>query len=341
MGLYVKQSGFFTTIQDLGRFGFQDRGFSVSGAMDTESLKLANLLVDNPEGEAGLELTMTGGTYVFTCTQMIAITGADMQPKRNQQPVSMYQALLFKAGDELSFGCAVKGLRTYLSVAGGFHVPLVLNSKATDIKAGVGGYLGRKLKNGDEISFADPKVYLPNFLSRRIEAPANRFERSIIRVVLGAQQEEFTKEGIYIFFHEVYTITNDSDRMGYRLEGSRVRHQAGADILSDGIAFGAIQIPSNGRPMIMLADRQTTGGYTKIGAVISVDIPLLVQKRPGDEITFQKVELLEAQVLYREREEKRKEWMKKIHKPCVEVLEPRRTSLRIQKLLEAVKGEDA
>lgn len=332
MGILVIKNGFFTTVQDLGRIGYQESGFPVSGAMDTISLRIANMLVDNLEGEAGLELTMTGGRYRFTTSEVIAITGADMEPKKNGIPIPMYQAILFDKGDELSFEVAKTGYRTYIAFAGGLKIPRVMGSKSTYTKCKIGGLQGRALKNGDVLEFEAPKAFLTNFLSRKASKVQKTEEDSMIRVILGPQESAFSSKGITTFLEETYVCTSEFDRMGCRLDGAEIEHTASADIISDGISFGAIQVPAHGKPIIMMADRQTTGGYTKIATVITVDLPKLAQKKPGDTIRFLQVTVEEAQRLYCEKEMELEALYKEIHKPCIETMEPRAAFLRIKEL---------
>lgn len=298
MGIIVRSKGFLTTIQDLGRFGYQQYGVPASGAMDQRSMKIANLLVDNPTGEAVLEMLLLGAMIEFSVPNVIAITGADLSPAINGTPAPSYAAIAVKAGDILSFEGMRWGSHCYVAFAGGLDVPLVMGSKSTYIKAGIGGWQGRRLENKDQIPFAAPKETLPNMRGRAF-IPED-FSQSIcdIRVVMGPQEDCFTPEGIKTFLSSPYTFTNEFDRMGCRLEGSAIAHITDGNIISDGIAFGAVQVPSHGQPIVMLADRQTVGGYAKIATVISVDLPKLVQKSAGDKIRFRAVSLEEAQALY-------------------------------------------
>lgn len=332
MGALFLKSGLMTTVQDLGRTGYQKDGFSVSGAMDIRSAKIANMLVDNPENEAVIEFMMTGPTIKFTSETIIAITGADFEPMINGEPAPMYTAIYVNKEDILELKYAKTGIWGYLSVSSRLNVPVVMGSRSTNLKCGIGGFQGRKIKKDDQIWFRTKKRYIPSFLSRTIE-PEN-FGKSIktIRVIPGPQTEYFTKKGIDTFFSEDYEITAEADRMGFRLEGPEIEHRFGSDIISDGIPFGAIQIPSHGKPIIMLADRQTTGGYAKIGTVASVDIPDLVQSKEGTKIKFTKITVREAQKLYREQEQIFDSIRETIHRPCREVIAPRITAQRIMRL---------
>lgn len=299
MGIRINQPGLLTTIQDFGRTGFQKFGISPSGAMDRRALAIANLLVGNRAGEAGLEMTMVGASIEFTVPNLVAVTGGNFTPTLNGASVPMYAAFPVNAGDTLAFGMAQSGCRCYVSFAGGLDVPVVMGSKSTNLKCKIGGFEGRKLKMGDEISFTSPTAYKPDLNKRFLEYREPKENEVTLRVVLGPQEDYFTEAGIRTFLQETYTVTNRSDRMGCSLEGPKVEYKTKADIISDGIPLGAVQIPSGGKPIIMLSDRQTTGGYAKIATVVSTDLSLFVQRKAGDKIHFQKVSMREAQAVNR------------------------------------------
>ncbi|NLA76553.1 MAG: biotin-dependent carboxyltransferase family protein [Clostridiales bacterium] len=294
--------GALTTVQDLGRYGYMQFGFSASGAMDARSARIANLLADNDERDGVLEMTMLGIKADFDEDCVIALAGADMKPELNGESVPMYAALEVKAGDVLSLSPASGGLRCYMAVSGGFDIPLVMGSFSTNLKCAVGGFCGRALRAGDILGFRNERKTLFGIASRRLneeDIPAGSDE---IRVVAGPQDDYFTGEGSDTFFSEAYTLSNASDRMGLRLEGKSIAAKEKSDIISDGIALGSVQIPASGKPIIMMADRQTTGGYAKIATVISADISVLAQKRPGDVIRFKQVSIKEAQKIYKAQE---------------------------------------
>ena len=298
--------GLMTTVQDLGRYGYQQYGVSVSGAMDYVAAKLANILAGNDENEGLLEITLMGPVIEFLSDAVIAITGGEIGASINDEPICMNKSTAVRAGDRLSFKGVKKGCRCYAAFAGGIDVPVVMGSKSTFLKAGIGGYKGRALKTGDILNIGSsvatvsfPERSAENFYDYDIEGCKVK-----LRVVLGPQEDTFTNEGIDTLFSNEYSVTSSSDRMGYTLEGTAIRHRAGADIISDGIAMGAIQVPSKGNPIIMMADRQTTGGYTKIGNVATVDLPKIAQTKPGDKITFEKISLSEAHGLYKSLEGK-------------------------------------
>lgn len=302
----ILMSGPLTTIQDEGRPAYQQSGMSVSGVMDFYSFRAANLLVGNRETEAVLECTLLGPTLQFTGDSVLAVTGAEAPMKLNGRPAPMWQTLAVKSGDQISFGPAAKGIRLYIAFAGGIDVPVVMESKSTYLKAKVGGLHGRSLKSGDELGLNQAGVDLRKIALKKAEGKiVPKFRSSLIlRTVLGPQDDYFTAKGLKTFLTEPYTVSNESDRMGYRLEGTAIEQKNGGDIISDGIVMGAIQVPSNGKPIALMADRQTTGGYTKIATVATADLPLLGQARPGDQVRFQKITVQEAQELRKDFERK-------------------------------------
>ncbi len=304
MGIKIIKAGLLTTIQDMGRYGYQETGMSVSGVMDTRSASLANILVGNDEGEGVLEVTMMGPTIEFTADNVIAVTGGDLGAALNGAPLPRYEAVSVKAGQTLSFAAPKAGARAYIAVAGGFDVPVVMGSKSTNLKSKIGGFQGRKLETGDEIGFTAPKAFLPNMAQRKLPVPDFSAKERELRVVLGPQDDCFPQSSIDTFFNNVYTISNEYDRMGCRMQGEVIKHKVGGDIITDGISFGAVQVPSHGNPIVMMADHQTTGGYTKIGNVISVDLPILAQCMPGHKIHFKWISIEAAQYWYcREKKE--------------------------------------
>lgn len=301
----IIKPGLLTTVQDLGRSGYQQYGVTVSGVMDNVSARLANILVGNDEGEGLLEVTMLGPEIEFLADIVIAITGGDLLPVLNNHAVAMGKSLLVKKGDKLAFRGIKNGCRSYIAFSGGIEVPILMGSKATFTRGSIGGHEGRALKAGDLLTIGEPRDALNLLTGRVLQENWYEYSHTIeLRVVLGPQEDAFTEAGLKTFFSSQYGVTNECDRMGYRLEGERIEHKKGGDIISDGIAMGAIQIPSHGNPIIMMADRQTTGGYTKIGNVITVDLPKVAQAKPGDKIIFKEVALEEAHALLRDLEGK-------------------------------------
>ena len=299
MGMTFLNGGFLTTVQDAGRIGFQQYGVPVSGVMDPRSFALSNILVGNEPDEAALEITMMGPAILFDEANIIAVTGGNLSPVLNGETMPMYRAIPVKAGDKLSFGLQVSGCRAYLAVAGGLDIPPVMGSRSTYLKAKIGGVEGRKINRDDKIAFRAPKTDLPNLaLGRTVAAEDFSATQKTLRVILGPQDDAFTPEGIDTFLNTAYSVTNQFDRMGCRLEGKTIAHIKDGNIISDGISMGAVQVPSEGKPIIMLADRQTTGGYTKIANVITADFPLIAQCKFGDTIRFKAVSITEAQDIY-------------------------------------------
>ena len=327
MGIVVKKPGVLTTIQDAGRIGYMGSGFAPSGVMDRRAFIIANLLVENDPNTCAIEFALAGPTLRFTTSTFIAITGGDFSPTLDGKPVPMYSALMVKRGSILHFGAPRTGAYGYVAVAGGsVRVPEVMGSRSTSLQ--LGDYLPFMTKNLD---------FLPNLGSHRIEYDATYgfgSEETVVRVVPGPQEDMFTERGIETFYNQAYEATAKCDRMGYRLDGPEIETKHGSDIISDGIAFGAIQVPSHGRPIIMLADRQTTGGYAKIGTIASVDIPKLVQCRPGSRIRFTPITVQEAQTLYRKEYQYFKGLAKIVRRPCADGISPRRTARRLRPILE-------
>ena len=287
MNITVLSPGPLTTVQDMGRFGAMDTGFSPGGAMDHSSLVLANLLVGNSPEEGVLEMTLMGASLRFSCDTVISLTGADMTPKINGIPVPGYQSLFVKKGDELTTGYAKSGMRGYLAVAGGFDLPRVMGSLSTNLKCKIGGFQGRKLSQGDQIPLK--RSSSEAFPVRSLPPLAMPGDVLSLHVIPGPQDDAFTPAGMAHFFTEEYTVSQTSDRMGIRLEGTSVESHNGVDIISDAVTSGSVQIPPSGMPLIMMADRQTTGGYAKIATVISADLDSLAQARPGCHIRFHAV----------------------------------------------------
>lgn len=290
----VINGGILTTIQDSGRYGYQELGIPTSGVMDDYNYRLANILVGNKLDEAVLEMTYFGPTLKFNEDLTLAITGSDMNPKINGQPAPMFETIKVKAGDTLQFGKVNEGVRGYLAFGGSIDVPVVNGSKSAHIKTKMGGIDGRALKPKDTLNIVGSK----DKTMRRI--PENYLPKfnhcNLLRVVLGPQDDYFTEKGIHDLFRSGgYQVTKDFDRMGIRLKGTSIEHKETADIISDGTTFGSIQVPANGQPIILVADRQTTGGYTKIGNVITPDLHKLAQMSFLDKILFQKVTIDEAQ----------------------------------------------
>lgn len=296
MSITILNPGLLTTVQDFGRIGYQQFGVPVSGVVDPRAMSIANILVDNPEDEAVLECTMLGPQIRFDAPNAIAITGGDLGPTIDNQPIPNYAAIRVEAGQVLRFAGLRSGCRAYIAFAGGLDIAPVMGSRSTYMKAKIGGVEGRKLQKDDVIKFRKPNPDLRGLNIRHISPEfVPRLEYKI-RVVLGPQDDMFTEHGIETFLSESYVVTPEFDRMGCRLDGEIIEHKGeSGDIISDGIAFGAIQVPTAGKPIIMLSDRQTTGGYTKIANVISADFRILAQLKAGDRVRFAQVSVAAAQ----------------------------------------------
>lgn len=295
MSITVLSPGLLTTVQDMGRVGYQQFGVSVSGVMDPRSAALANILAGNDMGEAVLECTMMGPKLRFDRACVIAITGGDLGPTLDGQPIPGYRALAVRAGQVLGFTAPKTGCRAFIAFSGGLDIPLAMGSRSTDLKAKLGGLQGRRLEKGDAIGFRSPVEALPRMADRALRPEFAPQPVYTLRAVLGPQDDAFTQDGFRTFLTGAYTVTPEFDRMGCRLSGPAIQHRQTADIISDGIAFGAVQVPSSGAPIIMLADRQTTGGYTKIANVITADFRILAQLKAGDKVRFAEVSVEEAQ----------------------------------------------
>ncbi|SDE30109.1 biotin-dependent carboxyltransferase family protein [Sporomusa acidovorans] len=290
----VIQQGFFTTVQDEGRWGYQAYGLPTAGMMDRQAGRTANLLAGNALQAAVLEMTSMGAAFRFDEEQLVAVAGADMQVKVNGVSVPNWSAFVVPKNGEVRFAAAVTGYRAYMAVRGGVDVPLVLGSRSTCVKAGIGGYQGRTLRQGDVLAVGQageeagrartlPHEYVPAYGGK-----------VSVRVILGPQQDMFADEAIATFFTKAYTVTKQADRIGYRLTGPRILPVSTADIISDAVYQGAVQIATNGMPFIMMADHQTTGGFAKIGYVLRSDLPKVAQTKTGDSIRFCRVSEAEA-----------------------------------------------
>jgi len=298
----VIKPGWLTTVQDLGRYGFQQYGVPVSGVMDRFATIVGNRLVGNQDQAAVLECTLKGPELLFQQATVIAITGADLSPTIDDQRVPLWERINIPRGGRLRFGSQRSGSRAYLAIAGGIDVPMVLGSRSTHYSSATGGLQGRPLQPGDMLPTGQPaestghlsKTPLPDRLRPH-------YDRSVtLRVILGPQQDCFSKDALRNLTGSSYTISPQSDRMGYRLTGPKI-DRAGSDrFISDGTAIGTVQVPSDRQPILLMADRQTTGGYPKIAVVISADLPLAAQLMPGDAIRFSTCTVAEAQAILRQ-----------------------------------------
>jgi antagonist of KipI len=313
MTVEVIRPGLLTSVQDLGRFGMQHFGVPVSGAMDGYALRVANRLAGNEEGAAALELTLAGPVLEFGADTLISLSGGDLEAMIDGKLLPMNRPVWVARGRRLSFGRCIAGCRAYLAFAGGIDVAPVLGSRSTYVRAALGGLDGRALKAGDRIAIATgtsaccPGLRdLPAFRRDGFAAPRWSvqvgFERlrlrpQRIRFVAG-RHWEYLEPGVReAFTNESFQVGRSSDRMGYRLDGVRLKSGEGGDIASEAVAFGTIQLPPDGNPIILMADRQTIGGYPRLGEVASADLPLLAQLKPGDSLRFERIALADAQRL--------------------------------------------
>ncbi len=298
MEIEILSAGPLTTVQDLGRFGYLESGIGSAGVMDRAAYAAANELVGNKNNEAVLELTLYGAQIRFSDEAVIAVTGADMNPVINGEAVEMYRALKVRTDDVLALGMAAAGCRAYIAVRGGIDVEPVMNSRSTDLKAKIGGFMGRKLSQGDILKIGESRALSHREEEKLFHKCLERPDYSgdvTVRVIEGPQEEYFTEKGIESFYGEAYKVLPESDRMGIRLSGDRVESKEATDIISDGIVFGSVQIPASGQPIILMADHQTTGGYAKIATVVSEDLSLLAQLKPGNTVSFVKADISEVQ----------------------------------------------
>ncbi len=300
--LIVRAPGALSLVQDSGRAGFQRFGVSESGAIDRDALLVGNLLVGNDIDPAAVEVTFGGAQFQFSQDSLVAITGGDLQPSLDGTPLEMWESFWAPAGSTLSFAAPVAGLRAYLAVNGGIATEPVLESRSTHLASGLGGLAGSQLAAGDRLPVGDGSESRRAGAKLPHELRPDYGDEITVRVVPGPQQDQFTDAGMRSFFESPYKVTESSDRQGLRLDGPAIESVSGSyDIVSDAVVFGSVQVPGDGKPIVLLADRQTTGGYAKIGVVATVDLPLLAQAGPDATVRFAEVSVVEAQRLMRER----------------------------------------
>jgi biotin-dependent carboxylase-like uncharacterized protein len=281
----VIRPGLLTTIQDIGRWGYQSRGVPVAGPMDPYSHRAANALVGNPPFAATLEVTLLGPEIGFEEERVLVVTGAEFELRLNGRSVPTNAPCIAPAGSSLAFGPRIRGARAYIGVEGGFELPVMLGSRATHVAVGMGGLGGRALKAGDRLPLGERS-------SRRREVRPMPLARALpdghagVRVMIGPQHQRFRADALDVLQRAPYKLGLTSDRMAFRLEGFPLAHTSNADIISEATPIGSIQVPSSGLPIVLMADRQTTGGYPKIATLISADLGLAGQLAPGDTISF-------------------------------------------------------
>lgn len=298
----IVQPGMFATVQDLGRWGQQASGMVVSGAMDAYALQCGNALVGNPRNAAALEFAVRGPHVRVLRETVIAVCGADLNAMKNGRPLPRWKSVRVPAGSELSFGSPNAGVFAYLCVSGGIDVPALMESRSTYARAGIGGLEGRMLRAGDVLKAGTPG---PFAREGRWVAPSDTpvYATTVeVRAVPGPQEELFPRESFEAFYTLPYARTAQSDRMGYRLSGETLHLRQEGGILSEAVAVGSVQVPPDGQPIVLMAERQTTGGYAKIATVISADIPRLAQLSAGGTVRFRYCTLEEAQEVAADRE---------------------------------------
>ena len=295
----VLKPGLFSTIQDSGRIGYQSKGVVVGGAMDQFAYQTGNILLGNNRNSASLEITMMGPVLQALESCVISICGADLSPKIDKKTVGSWKTVKIEKDQILSFGKPINGIRTYIAISGGFSVPEVLKSSSTYVKGKIGGVNGRTLKDGD-ILYGKEQIKSRIGVGLAWEIIPDYDPKEPIRVIFGPDSDRFTAHATRTLLNSEYRITNAADRMGYRLDGPPIKHKTGADIISDATNVGTIQVPKDGKPIILMSDHQTTGGYTRIANVISIDIPLIAQRYPGQTIHFKKITIEKAQSLYKQ-----------------------------------------
>jgi antagonist of KipI len=306
----VIRPGLQTTVQDLGRWGWQARGVPVAGPMDPYSHRIANALVGNGAREATLEIALIGPELEFEDDRVVAVAGAHFAVSIDGRAASVGAPLRVHAGERLRFGLRTRGSRAYLAIGGGVSTPLVLGSRATHLVSRMGGMGGRALAGGDRLPLGEGSQIISDSHARGAALPAAvdpvgavQSGRARVRVVRGPQLEWFADDAFAALQAGVYTITPQSDRMGFRLQGPQLSYGRTGEMISDAMPFGAVQVPPAGEPILLMADRQTTGGYPAIATVISADIGMAGQLGPGDEISFIACTLAEARIARAEREE--------------------------------------
>lgn len=323
LSIRVLSPGLLTTIQDLGRWGYQKFGVVVGGAMDPFACRVANWLVGNEEGAAVLEITLLGPKLLFTEDTLLSLCGANLSPRVNGYPLPLWRTIWVRRGSVLSFGAPVAGCRAYLAVAGGFDLCPVMGSRSTYLRAGLGGWKGRALQAGDELPVQPPTALAQSAMKSLLRQKGWREAKSpfvashwtihrdifppyqrhpCLRVLRGPQFSWFTPQSQELFFRETFQVTTQSDRMGYRLVGPMLQLSESMELISEAVTWGTIQVPAGGQAIILMADRQTTGGYPKIAQVAAVDWPVLAQVAPGEMLRFRELSLAAAEHALLQRE---------------------------------------
>ena len=307
MSLTIIKAGILDTIQDRGRTGFASWGINPGGAMDRYASEVSNILAGNESHLALIEIHFPAPQILFQQTALIAITGADFTPLLNDQPVSLWQPLLVRRNTILQFSQWKQGARCYLAIHGGLSVKKWLNSYSTNTKALAGGWQGRRLEKGDEIKFGESKIYYAGLLKQGKDLQPLGWKACIRKIydrpneisfITGHEWTMVDKISKQSMLNESFAIQSLSDRMGYHLKGTPLALTEHKELLSSGVSFGTMQLLPNGQIIILMADHQTTGGYPRIGHVISAHLPKLAQLRPGDEVRFKLTDVQTAEHLH-------------------------------------------
>ena len=318
----VTRAGFLTSVQDLGRVGFRQFGVSIGGALDSHALRIANLLVGNDESDAGLEITLGGLQLRFAQERIVAWCGGEFDIRVGSTSLAAGHAVLLRANEEMAVNQPKTGCRAWLAISGGINVPAVLDSRSTDLRANFGGLNGRALRDGDEIALGKNSKRAQSLVdllrAQRVSSWSPPHDWSspalrdpVLRIIRGSDWNRFNDSTHHALTTQKFSVTAEADRMGARLDGPELRRNddiAGLaaansmDLISEAVVPGTIQVPPGGKPIVLLGDCQTIGGYPKIAHVISVDLPIAAQLRPGDRVRFREVSLTEAHRLLAERE---------------------------------------
>ena len=307
------RAGFLTSVQDLGRTGFREFGVSLGGALDTHALRVANLLAGNDESAAGLELTFGGLRLRFADDRIVVWGGGDFNARVGSTSVAAGHPALVRGGEEFSIESPTCGCRAWLAISGGIDVPVVLGSRSGDLRAGFGGVKGRPIRDGEEFPLggnsARSKVLIDKLRGEKIgrwkpphDWSSTARRTPVLRYVRGADSRRFRESALQSLNNENFFVSPDSDRMGIRLDGPRLERREDVDLLSEAVAPGTVQVPPSGKPILLLNDCQTIGGYPKIAHVITVDLPTATQLCPGDRVRFAEVSIADAHALLLERE---------------------------------------
>ncbi|MEB8147118.1 biotin-dependent carboxyltransferase family protein [Staphylococcus xylosus] len=332
MSIKILNPGLFSTVQDLGRIGYQDQGFSTAGALDTYALRIGYTLIGN-NGPA-IEFTIVGPTIQFLTDNTFVLTGGHFEASLNNQVISSQTVIFVKKGDELKIGSVVDGARGYILFGKPLNIQKVANSYSTHTRSKIGGYKGRALKSNDVITCQQNNMYAERI---GLSCPVEAINQQVIHIIEGPQIESFSNEAKQKLVNEGFKISEKSDRMGFRLQGEKIAPIESADIISEPVALGSIQVPNDGNPIILLNDKQTVGGYTKIATVCAADLSLIAQKQPNETVKFEWITVEAATEKLHQKERELNEKQNQVLKaPIFDTSQMRKTSTRINKLL---KGE--